>query len=57
MSVGAELDEIAVFCQQRKTKLGFREGHPNREVMGDALVQVTLWGCCGSPHGQSLLQA
>lgn len=45
MSVGAELEEIAVFCQQRKIKLGFREGHPNRKVMGDALAQVTLGGC------------
>lgn len=45
MSVGAELEEIAVFCQQRKTKLGFRGGHPNRKVMGDALVQVTQRGC------------
>lgn len=41
MSVAEEQEEIAVFCHQRKSKLGFRESHPNCEVMGDPLVQVT----------------
>lgn len=45
MSVGEEQEEIAVFCHQRKSKLGFRESHPNYEVMGDPLTQVTP-GCC-----------
>lgn len=61
MSAGEEQEEIAVFCHQSKSKLGFRESHPNYEVVGDPLAQVTL-GCCwvfshGLPGCWSLLQA
>lgn len=61
MSVGKEQEEIAVFCRWRKSKLGFRESHPNYEVTGDPLVQVTP-GChwlfsYGLPGWWSLLQS